>query len=88
MFMPRGIDFGVMDITAARGHGSLSRSTRAAWPRQHAEVRPKVRHFHGICAQARYNIMVFSMLPNFYEISMVVTKVTETLFSVHQRKRR
>ena len=29
--MPEGIDYGVTDDTAARGHGSFSRSTRVLW---------------------------------------------------------
>ena len=33
-------------------------------------------HFYGMYAQARYNTMVVSMLHNFYEIMMVVSKVT------------
>ena len=33
-------------------------------------------NFQGMYAQARYNIIVLSMLYNFYEISMVVRKVT------------
>ena len=47
--MPGGIDFGVMDITAARGHGSFSRSTRVVSLalEQHSEVRPKVRPLSG-----------------------------------------
>ena len=43
---------------------------------QHAEVRPKVRPLWWHLAQARYNTIVASMSYNFYEISMVVSKVT------------
>ena len=75
--MPGGIDCGVMDITAARGHGSFSRSTRVVW--LSSSMLKSDRRFvndEGMQAQARYNIMVVSMSYNFYEISMVVNKVT------------
>ena len=75
--MPGGIDFGVMDITAARGHGSFSRSTRVVW--LSSSMLKSDRRFvndEGMQAQARYNIMAVSMSYNFYEISMVVNKVT------------
>ena len=75
--MPGGIDCGVMHITAARGHGSFSRSTRAVWlSSSMLKSDRRSVHFGGIYAQARYNIIVASMSYNFYEISMVVSKVT------------
>ena len=75
--MPGGIDCGVMDITAARGHGSFSRSTRVV-ELEHRILKSDRRLVSddGIFAQATYDIIVVSMLHNFLEIMMVVNKVT------------
>ena len=51
--MPGGIDFGVMDITAARGHGSFSRSTRVVWlSSSMLKSDRRSVHFGGIYAQS------------------------------------
>ena len=75
--MPGDIDRGAMNITAARGHGSFSRSTRVV-ELEHRILKSDRRFVSddGICAQATYDIIVVSMLHNFLEIMMVVNKVT------------
>ena len=64
--MPEGIDYGVIDDTAARGNGSFSRSTRAL-ELEHRLLKSDRRFVNadGMCAQVTYDIIVNSMLCNF-----------------------
>ena len=64
--MPEDIDYGVIDDTAARGHGSFSRSTRVVW--FSSSILKSGRRLvdgDGIRAQAMYNFIADSMLCNF-----------------------
>ena len=64
--MPEGIDYGVIDDTSARGHGSFSRSTRVVW--LSSSILKSARRLvdgDGIRAQAMYNVIADSMLCNF-----------------------
>ena len=64
--MPEGIDYGVIDDTSARGHGSFSRSTRVVW--LSSSILKSGRRLvdgDGIRAQAMHNVIADSMLCNF-----------------------
>ena len=64
--MPEGIDYRVTDDTAARGHGSFSRSTRVLWLL--SSILKFNRRFvdgDGMSAQAMYDVITDSMLCNF-----------------------
>ena len=64
--MPEGIDYGVIDDTAARGNGSFSRSTRAL-ELEHRLLKFDRRFVNadGMCAQVTYDIIANIMLCNF-----------------------
>ena len=64
--MPEGIDYGVIDDTAARGNGSFSRSTRAL-ELEHRLLKfdRRLVNADGMCAQVTYDIIANSMLCNF-----------------------
>ena len=61
-----GIDYGVIDDTAARGHGSFSRSTRVVW--LSSSILKSGRRLvdgDGMSAEAMYDVIADSMLCNF-----------------------
>ena len=64
--MPEDIDYGVIDDTAARGHGSFSRSTRVLWLLSSIlKFNRRFVDWDGMSGQAMYNVIADSMLCNF-----------------------
>ena len=75
--MPEGIDYGVIDDTSARGHGSFSRSTRVLWLL--SSILKFNRRFvdgGGMSGQAMYDVIANNMVQIVDNIVMVVIRVT------------
>ena len=75
--MPEDIDYGVIDDTAARGHGSFSRSTRVLWLL--SSILKFNRRFvdgDGMSGQVIYDVIANNMVQIVDNIVMVVIRVT------------